>query len=211
VILDIYDRDRNTVPVPPIDCKQVVTEEVADSVTALLTYVVDGPIQGRTGARMSLADRPAAGKTGTTNDSAAVWFCGFTPDLAAAVWVGDPRGGFRYPMKNLEINGTYYSQVFGGTLPGPIWKQAMTTALADSPPAQFSLASKWGLRPGRGLSSVPGADRQESSVTEEEFVFENASPDDVEEIDPSAPVEGESPAGEIGPDAPTLPEAPPSP
>jgi len=211
VVLDIYDRDRNAVPVPPVECTQVVTEEVADSVTALLTYVVDGPIDGRTGARMSLADRPAAGKTGTTNDSAAVWFCGFTPDLAAAVWVGDPRGGFRYPMKNLEINGKYYAQVFGGTLPGPIWNQAMTTALADSPPEQFSLASKWGLRPGRGLTSVPGANRQETSVAEEEFVFENANPDDAEEIDPTAPIEGEVPEGDIAPDAPALPEEAPSP
>lgn len=211
VILDIYDRDGNAVPTPPIDCRQVVTEEVADSVTALLTYVVDGPIQGRTGARMSLADRPAAGKTGTTNDSAAVWFCGFTPDLAAAVWVGDPRGGFRYPMKNLQINDKYYSQVFGGTLPGPIWNQAMTTALTGSPPEQFSLASKWGLRPGRGLTSVPGANRQDSNVAEEEFVFENANPDDPAEIDPTAPIEGETPEGDFAPDAPALPEAPPTP
>ena len=114
-------------------------------------------------------------------------------------------------MKNLEINGKYYSQVFGGTLPGPIWNQAMTTALADSPPEQFSLASKWGLRPGRGLTSVPGANRQETSVAEEEFVFENANPDDAEEIDPTAPIEGEIPEGDIAPDAPALPEEAPSP
>lgn len=211
VILDIRDRDGAAVPVPPIDCTQVVSEEVADSVTALLTYVVDGPIQGRTGARMSLADRPAAGKTGTTNDSAAVWFCGFTPDLAAAVWVGDPRGGFRYPMKDLEINDTYYAQVFGGTLPGPIWKSAMTSALEGSDPVQFSLASKWGLRPGRGLASVPGANSQDTEVSEEEFVFENASPEDSSDFDPEAPIEGETPDGDFSPDAPALPEEAPNP
>ena len=42
-----------------------------------------------------------------------------TTQIAAAVWVGDPRGGYAYPMKQVTINGTYYDQVFGGTLPGP--------------------------------------------------------------------------------------------
>ena len=105
--------------------------------TKLLVGVIDGPVRGRTGEAMSLG-RPAAGKTGTTNGNAAVWFVGFTPDLATAVWVGDPRGGTRYPLTNVVINGTYYKNVFGGTLPGPIWKEAMTTALASLPPSEFA-------------------------------------------------------------------------
>ncbi|MFM8894441.1 MAG: transglycosylase domain-containing protein [Actinomycetales bacterium] len=150
VILGIVDRDGATLPVPPPECRQVLARDVADSVTSLLTGVIDGPIGGRTGARMSL-DRPAAGKTGTTNESAAVWFCGFTPDVAAAVWVGDPRGGFAYPMKNVTVNGVFYSQVFGGTLPGPIWKASMEAALASRTPKDFQLNSRWGLRPARGV------------------------------------------------------------
>src|SRR5690606_12169470 len=97
------------------------------STTAVLTHVVDGGIAGRTGAAMSLG-RDVTGKTGTTDTSAAVWFAGYTPELAAAVWVGDPRGGFKYPMKNVTINGSYYGQVFGSSLPGPIWRQAMSGA-----------------------------------------------------------------------------------
>ena len=177
---------------------------VADSVAALLSYVIDGPIQGRTGGAMAL-DRAAAGKTGTTNESAAVWFCGFTPDLATAVWVGDPRGGFRYPMKDLTVNGTYYRQVFGGTLPGPIWKDAMTAALATTPPTPFTFASPWGLKPGRGLKSIPGGTVpgvQDPNV----FTFENgaASPQ------PSASAE---PTGPTGPtdEPPTPPEPAPTP
>lgn len=138
-IIDLIDRDGNTVPVPSAGCRQVIDRPVADSVTELLVGVVDGPLGGRTGARMSLGERPAAGKTGTTNESAAVWFAGYTPQLAAAAWVGDPRGGFAFPMKDITINGTYYRQVFGGSLPGPIWKQAMETALATKPILQFSL------------------------------------------------------------------------
>lgn len=138
-IIDIVDREGNSVPVPSAECRQVVDRTIADSVTELLVGVVDGPLQGRTGARMSLGDRPAAGKTGTTNESAAVWFAGYTPQLAAAVWVGDPRGGFAYPMKDITINGTYYNQVFGGSLPGPIWRQSMQAALAGKPALNFSL------------------------------------------------------------------------
>ena len=82
---------------------------------------------------MSLG-RDAAGKTGTTNDSASVWFVGFTPDLSAAVATWDPRGNARkYAMKNLTIGGHYFGQVFGSTLPGPIWKRAMLAALAAGP------------------------------------------------------------------------------
>ena len=97
---------------------------------------------------MSLG-RPAGGKTGTTNESAAVWFVGMTPDLAAAVWVGDPRGGNRYPMKNIEINETFYRQVFGSSIPGPIWREAMTGALDGTPPKSFNLNPRF-------LSDDPG-------------------------------------------------------
>jgi membrane peptidoglycan carboxypeptidase len=123
-------------------CVTILSPDVADNVTQLLVNVIDGPIAGRTGGRMSLG-RPAGGKTGTTNDSAAVWFVGMTPDLAAAVWVGDPRGGYKYPMKNIEINGTLYRQVFGSSIPGPIWKEAMLGALEGVPVKSFNLNPKY--------------------------------------------------------------------
>jgi len=68
-----------------------------------------------------------------------VWFAGYTPQIAAAVWVGDPRGGYAYPMKDITVNGVYYSQVYGGTLPGPIWRDSMEIALAGTEPQQFDL------------------------------------------------------------------------
>ncbi|HRY08714.1 MAG: transglycosylase domain-containing protein [Actinobacteria bacterium] len=135
------------------ECQQAVSREVADSVTAVLTHVVDGGIAGRTGAAMSLG-RDTTGKTGTTDTSAAVWYAGYTPELSTAVWVGDPRGGFKYPMKNVYINGNYYGQVFGSSLPGPIWKQAMLGALADTPPSSFELQPLFGLRTARGGGTI---------------------------------------------------------
>ncbi|MEZ5118047.1 MAG: transglycosylase domain-containing protein [Candidatus Nanopelagicales bacterium] len=161
-ILQVSDRTGKRLPIPSAKCKQVVEPEIADTVTSLLTGVIDGNISGRTGQAMSLG-RPAAGKTGTTNDSAAVWFAGYTPELAAAVWVGDPRGGYAYPMKNVVINGVYYGQVFGSTMPGPIWKNAMLGALAGTPEQDFQLTSTWGLgaatdaeKYGNPLEASPG-------------------------------------------------------
>ncbi|MDP3971642.1 MAG: penicillin-binding transpeptidase domain-containing protein, partial [Candidatus Nanopelagicales bacterium] len=135
------------------DCKRVVSRESADAVTAILTSVIDGNISGRTGQKMSLG-RDAAGKTGTTDSNAAVWFAGFTPELATAVWVGDPRGGFKYPMKDITINGRYYSKVYGSYLPGPIWREVMSYALQDIPPASFDLDPKFDLRTARNGGGV---------------------------------------------------------
>lgn len=130
------------------DCTRAIERDVADAVTALLTGVIDGNISGRTGAQMSLG-RDAAGKTGTTDSNAAVWFAGFTPQIAAAVWVGDPRGGFKYPMQGVTINGRYYSKVHGSSLPGPIWRNAMQAALADKEAKSFDLEAKFNLQTAR--------------------------------------------------------------
>ncbi len=144
-ILDIRDREGATLPVPGGDCTRVLKRDVADNVTYMLNGVVNGGLSGRTGAAMELDNRQVAGKTGTTNDSAAVWFAGYTPQLAAAVWVGDPRGGYAHPMKAVTVNGVYYAQVFGGTLPGPIWRDAMEGALAGSEPEDFDIKSSYGF------------------------------------------------------------------
>lgn len=200
-ILEIRDRENRSLDVPDEDCTQVISQDVADGVTALLTGVIDGPITGRTGAAMTLADRPAAGKTGTTNESAAVWFAGFTPDIAAAAWVGDPRGGFAHPMKNLTINGKYYKQVFGSTLPGPIWQRSMTAALEGTDPTTFTLSNEWNLRPARGVTSmsslVPGL---EPVPNEDEFIFDNS-------VKPTASPTVAPPTGDT---APTVPDEAPA-
>ncbi len=140
----ITDRAGKTITVPSV-CEQTIPRDVADSVTAVLTGVVDGPFEGRTGANMTLG-RETTGKTGTTDSHAAVWFAGYTPEIATAVWTGDPRGGFKYPMQDVTINGEYYGEVFGSSLPGPIWQQAMLGALADTPASNFDLQAKYGMK-----------------------------------------------------------------
>lgn len=188
VILDIVDRDGKKVPVPSADCHKVLKREVADTVTVMLNGVVDGSIPGRTGQSMALTDQQVAGKTGTTNSSAAVWFCGFTPTLAAAVWVGDPRGGFAHPMKDVTINGVYYPQVFGGTLPGPIWHDAMDATLLGTEPVPFIVRNSYGLTakdPGQ-FTYVPSTNSSSTDTQSpkpdpnaEDFTFDPTVPEPV--------------------------------
>ena len=194
VILDIRDRDGNTIPAPDGDCQRVLKRNVADTVTLMLNGVVDGGIGGRTGAAMALENREVAGKTGTTNESAAVWFAGYTPQIAAAAWVGDPRGGFAYPMKDITINDTYYSQVYGGTLPGPIWQDSMEAALAGTEPQSFSLKTI------EGVTLTPQYTAPTAQPEEEIPTFDNS------ELVTDVPAEtpADSPA-----DAPAFDNAPP--
>ena len=165
-IAGIKDRYGNDVAVPDAGCKQVIKREVADSVSAILAGVIDGPLGGRTGRAMDIG-RDAAGKTGTTDSSAAVWFVGYTPDLAAAVWVGDPRGGQQYPMKSITINGRFYGQVFGGTMPGPIWRNAMSGALEGSPEVPWNLRTLYGLNPGGYGNSISASQSVCSNIEDE--------------------------------------------
>jgi penicillin-binding protein 1A len=80
--------------------------------------------------------RPVAGKTGTTSSERDVWFVGYVPQLAAAVWIG-------------KDNFTPLGQgVTGGTHAAPIWRSFMQEALKDEPVEAFQSASKF-KRPGQ--------------------------------------------------------------
>jgi penicillin-binding protein 1A len=96
---------------------RVIPAAVADEATRVLEEV----IAHGTGTAANLG-RPAAGKTGTTESLADAWFDGYTPVLAAAVWVGYPQA--RIPMKH--VHGI---EVFGGTFPARIWRAFMLSAL----------------------------------------------------------------------------------
>lgn len=97
----------------------------------LVTDVLVKVITEGTGIRAQL-NRPAAGKTGTSQDNIDAWFVGYTPDLVTAVWVGYPHG--RVPMTN--VHGT---KVFGGTFPAMIWQAFMETALSSSKISPFEI------------------------------------------------------------------------
>jgi membrane peptidoglycan carboxypeptidase len=168
-INSVTDRYQNELEVPSANCTQKVDRQVADSTTAVLAGVVDGPLGGRTGRAMYF-DRPAAGKTGTTDNSAAVWFVGYTPDMAASVWVGDPRGGQTHPMKNVRINGQYYGQVFGSTMPGPIWRDALRGALEKVPATPWNLTTLNGVNAGGYGNKITASKDVCAGLEDEELI-----------------------------------------
>ena len=80
-----------------------------------------------TGFKAKALNRPAAGKTGTTNDESDAWFIGYTPDLIAGVWVGfDSR-------KRIGPGMT------GGVISAPIWLSYMQEVLKDKPVKDFAV------------------------------------------------------------------------
>ncbi|HEU4942492.1 MAG TPA: PBP1A family penicillin-binding protein [Gaiellaceae bacterium] len=113
--------------------RPVLDPEKADLMNDILQKVVR---QG-TGRKAALPDRPAAGKTGTTENYGDAWFVGYTPQLAVAVWVGYPKT--LTPMLT-EYDG---EAVAGGTYPAVIWKSFMESALEylHEEPAYFDLPS----------------------------------------------------------------------
>ena len=113
-----FARSGKTLENAPV-AKEVLPQGESD----LLTSILEDVIVAGTGKRAALPDRPAAGKTGTTDNYGDAWFVGYTPQLAVAVWVGYPDA--LKPMLT-EFGG---KPVAGGTLPAEIWKEFMTHAL----------------------------------------------------------------------------------
>lgn len=110
--------------VPKSKCDRAMSEKTADTINTLLK----GVVEDGTGQEAGLgANRPSAGKTGTTDFRFAAWFVGYTPNMSGAVWVGDPQ--HKRKMVDITIGGAYQAKVFGGQVPGPIWKDAMSGAL----------------------------------------------------------------------------------
>jgi penicillin-binding protein 1A len=119
----------NNVPVG----RHVLTANTAALVTSLLESV----IRSGTGKNAQLGDRPAAGKTGTTENYGDAWFVGYTPQLVTAVWVG-------YPTTLKPMLTEYHGEpVAGGTFPALIWKTFTQRALNQmhEPPQDFPTVS----------------------------------------------------------------------
>jgi membrane peptidoglycan carboxypeptidase len=135
-ILSITNKTGRAVPVPPLRCGQVIEPAIADGVTAIL----EGVMTNGTGVNMAF-NHQTAGKTGTTDGHVNVWFCGYTVQLAAAAWVGDPTGSANaslWSMAHVVIGGQTYAPAFGLNLPGPIWKTVMMAMEANLPFLSFN-------------------------------------------------------------------------
>ncbi|MFV5992915.1 transglycosylase domain-containing protein [Streptomyces sp. NPDC056231] len=121
-----------SLPVPKTTCSQAMSQMTADTVNTLLRGVIDSG----TGRQAGLQNRDSAGKTGTTDARKNAWFVGYTPNMSGAVWVGSPSQSVE--MERITIGGVYQDKVYGGQVPGPIWRDAMTNALGGLPTPSFN-------------------------------------------------------------------------
>lgn len=100
------------------------TEVVSAGTAFIVTSMLEDVIKHGTGYPNAIIGRPAAGKTGTTSDFHDAWFVGFTPDLVAAVWMGNDDDS---PM----------NEAYGGGVPALTWAHFMKAALAGVPKHNF--------------------------------------------------------------------------
>ncbi len=122
-ITKIYDRDGNL-----LETSKLVRKKVIDMSTAyIMTNIMESVIQHGTGWRIKALKRPAAGKTGTTNNLFDAWFLGYTPRYTTGVWVGLDQEA---PMGKGET---------GSRAASPIWLDFMQHALAGKPSRAFNV------------------------------------------------------------------------
>jgi len=147
--------------------ERVMTEEEADLVNYCLRQVVlDG-----TGSSASFG-KPAAGKTGTTQDYKDAWFVGYTPRLTAAVWMGYPDLGPDGELPAMDdVRGI---QVTGGSFPAEIWRKFMREATQGMDTGDFVEPGSFpGREIGRELqlptstTETDGDDRDQETTTTE--------------------------------------------
>ncbi|PQA85768.1 penicillin-binding protein 1A [Hyphococcus luteus] len=135
----IYKRDRRQCPACNVEVWSGQSEpqlpdmrrQVMDPRTAYqITSILEGVVRRGTGSAVRrVTNKPIAGKTGTTNDYKDAWFVGFSPDLAAGVYVG-----FDMPQ-------TLGQGEAGGHVAAPIFADFMVEALKDTPGIPFRVPS----------------------------------------------------------------------
>lgn len=135
-VLYVLDRDGNLIDNFEADLrKEQMSKGVRQIIPETTNFIVldmlrDVMRPGGTGYRAAIQNeftRPAAGKTGTTQNWKDAWFSGFTPDLVASVWVGFDRNSISLGRGQA-----------GGIVAGPIWAQFMRDALKDISPSWYS-------------------------------------------------------------------------
>lgn len=126
-VTEVVGPDGKKLKLPKKECRQAVSQDVADKVNEILQGVLTkGTAKGHG------IGRPAAGKTGTCEAFTCAAFAGHTPNLAAAVAYWDYRGPWKYKVYG----------VYGATIPAPIWAASMRGALAGEPAPSFNTPAR---------------------------------------------------------------------
>jgi penicillin-binding protein 1A len=177
VIRRIVAPDGRELPLPARPAaRQVMTPAEAYVVTSLLTSVVD---HGTARSARSL-NRPAAGKTGTTDRSRDTWFVGYTADLVAGVWVGFDD---RQPLGSGEE---------GSRAALPVWTQFMRAYVQARRPPAIEFPRPQGvvtarIDPATGMLAPPPGDPAVPTTALDEVFLEGTEPHEVAVPDGAVP------------------------
>lgn len=143
---------------------QLAGVRVIDAQTArLVNQVLISNVTGGTGTRAQIAGgQPAAGKTGTTNESSDVWFVGYTPQLSTAIWMG-------VPATNISLANAGLGGATGGRYPASTWGYYYSSLFDGQPIEEFPEPFEVDRR-GKSVGKIPneigrGGTRSSSSGT----------------------------------------------
>lgn len=163
-IVKILDRNGNVLEDNSSDVQktQVMSEKTAYEMTSML----EGVIARGTGTAASIG-RPAAGKTGTTDDNHDAWFIGYTPDIVTAVWVGDDTGS------------QSLGEIYGSTVPAQIWHDYMASAVSGTSADDFDVPAGMGKayyeEPKEEVKSDKKNDKKEESASKDDSSKQSVS------------------------------------
>jgi beta-lactam-binding protein with PASTA domain len=133
-ILKITDSQGNVLYEYDPDDYESIHRVFDEAISYRVTQILEKVIESGTGKGADIG-RPAAGKTGTTENNVDAWFAGYTPDLVTVVWMGHPEAS--RPME--PINGRV---LVGGTYPADIWREFMSSALENTAVSDFKKPKK---------------------------------------------------------------------
>ncbi len=141
----------------PGERQRVISDTVLRDMNAMMWAVIN---DSGTGKAATLGERPAAGKTGTSQSYRDAWFIGFTADYVTGVWVGNDES---QPMQ----------KIVGGSLPARVWQGFMEVAERDLPVTAIA-----GAAPIDTVMAGIAADRSADDVIEDPIVQAPGAEDD---------------------------------
>ncbi|MEU2669189.1 transglycosylase domain-containing protein [Streptomyces sp. NPDC007164] len=194
IVKSAEHRERTAEPVEGIG-SQVISRKSADTVTSVLTGVVDAG----SGRAADTSAYEAAGKTGTSENNKSAWFAAYTPELTTvvALFGESPKEG----GGQVSLTGTANSgRANGGGFPAEIWADYTLGALGGGSTAQFDLEDVE-----RGEVTVPASPSTTPSQTASSDTTPSKSPDKPSQSATQSP---DVPSTSQSPDVPSTSQSP---
>lgn len=168
--------------------KTKITHQLSMNTAAEMTAMMKTVITNGTGRAANIG-KPAAGKTGTTDDNKDAYFMGYTPNIVTGVWVGN------------DDNTVMNKSIQGGTVPALIWKDVMKVATEPYGKAEFNypqveLVPFGSVNPNKVIGDTAAKPKQEEQEEIDLNETEPVLPESVRKIDQQQqqkPVQNQTP------------------